>query len=82
MWCCILWGIGWWLVAAVLVSLCWNVVVSALVTVKQMKLWHALLIVLMVAILFGPMICASKCSSGGSSCPPGYEHCSPDSCGR
>ena len=86
--CCILWGLGWWLVASLLLSFCWNKVVTALVTVKEMKFWHALIIVATLAILCWGMCgkCGSKMSCGhrgdcsSQGCDEGYgKDCCPDS---
>jgi hypothetical protein len=51
---CILWAIGWWLIASVLLLLSWNSVIAAIATVKKVKYWHALLVVLTLAVLCGP----------------------------
>lgn len=80
MWCCVLWGIGWWLLASVLLLATWNKVVTTVVaTVKPIKLWHALLVVAMLIVLFGPMCFGSGYCSRGP-CDTNTWQCSPDSC--
>ena len=49
----------------------WNRVISALFTVKSLKFWHSLLVVLTLVVLFGPMCCGQgfRCDDD-SYCDP------------
>ncbi len=78
-WCGVLWGLGWWVLASALVMITWNKVITVVTVAKNMKIWHALLVVATIAMLWGPMMCASKCSSF-RNCTSDTWQCSPDSC--
>ena len=59
-WCCvirILVVIAWWLFASGLLLCAWNSVVARLANVKKAKYWQALVIVLTLVVLFGPLCC-------------------------
>jgi hypothetical protein len=52
---CILGGILWLLVSSGLLMFVWNTVVAGIAAVKKIPFWHALLVVLFLVILFGPL---------------------------
>lgn len=80
--CCALMGIGWWLLAAILLVLTWNKVVTVVVqNVKPIKFWHALLVVALLIVLFGPMTWCGQSRCGSQPCDSKSWQCSPDSCG-
>ncbi len=78
---CIFIGLGWLLLASLLLMVSWNTVVVALANVKKTKFWHALIIVLTIAVLFGPLCCGGACGGSwcGDSCAS-YSCCSDEPC--
>jgi hypothetical protein len=62
-WC---WAIGilaaiaWWLFASGLLLCAWNSVIASIANVKKAKYWQALVIVLTVVVLFGPLCCGRR----------------------
>lgn len=60
----ILCAIGWWLIASGLLLCSWNLVVAAIANVKKAKYWHALLVVLTIAVLCGPLFCGAHACGG------------------
>jgi hypothetical protein len=58
---CILGGIIWLLIASGLLLVVWNSVVASLATVKKAKYWHALIVVLTIVVLFGPLCHGGPC---------------------
>jgi len=61
---CILCAIGWWLIASALLLLSWNAVVAVIANVKKVKYWHALLVVLTLVVLCGPLCCGRQACRG------------------
>lgn len=83
MWCCALWVVGWWLISSMLLMVTWNkVVIGIIENVKQIKLWHALLVVATLIVLFGPMCYPNWANCGSNSGGGGTWQCQPDSCGH
>jgi hypothetical protein len=68
---CILWAIGWWLIASALLLMSWNSVVAAIASVKRVKYWHVLLIVLTLAVLCAPLCCGRGHCKDQRSCGEG-----------
>jgi len=79
---CIFCAIGWWLIASGLLLWSWNSVVAAIANVKKIKYWHALLVVLTLAVLCGPLFCGGhacrgkqwRCNKGGNECSGGCRY--------
>jgi hypothetical protein len=73
-WCwvlCILGAIAWWLFASGLLLCAWNSVVASIANVKRARFWQAMVIVLTLAVLFGPLFCgrhALRCHRGDKGC--------------
>jgi hypothetical protein len=72
---CILWAIGWWLIASWLLLLSWNRVIAAIASVKKVQYWHVLLIVLTLAVISAPLCCGGDrgenqwgCHQDGKDC--------------
>jgi hypothetical protein len=61
---CIVCAIGWWLIASGLLFLSWNSVVAAIANVKKVKYWHALLVMITVAVMCGPLFCGGRACGG------------------
>jgi hypothetical protein len=64
---CVLAALGWWLIASGLLLLSWNRVVTTFVTVKKVKYWQVLLVVLTLAVLFVPL-CHGRQARRGMMC--------------
>jgi hypothetical protein len=58
---CILGGIVWLLVSSFLLMFVWNTVVAGIAAVKKVPFWHALVVVLFLVILFGPLCHGGPC---------------------
>ena len=66
-WCwvlCILGAIAWWMFASGLLLCAWNSVVASIANVKKAKYWQALVIVLTLVVLFGPLFCGRRACRG------------------
>lgn len=79
-WCCVLWGIGWWVVASLLFFYCWNKILVTVSALKPIKIIQAMLIVLTIAVLLAPSWCRNCGSCGSSGSCSHYECCSPGCC--
>jgi hypothetical protein len=62
-------GIVWLLVSSFLLMFVWNTVVTSIAAVKKVPFWHALLVVLLLAVLFGPLCQGGPCG-GSMNCGP------------
>lgn len=68
---CILCAVAWWLFASGLLLCAWNSVVASIANVKKAKYWHALVVVLTLVVLCGPLCCGGDMCVGawcGSNC--------------